>query len=487
MGVAPFFDRVYGAVGGHLTVSRESLEETLATTTIGLQVGDAMDENAWWIAELSVNLIARLYSRVAISADSELLPRLREIALSINPGIEFIDRAPGSTTICVGNARSEDALYPSASGWVARVRHESPATSGPPNPYAACASATLACAELFRRVFLSARPEPDVAVSLLDYKCATGIDSGVRPHDVGNVWFVGLGAVGNAGLWALGRDKNCSGNIRLIDHEDLTLLNLQRYVLATLADVGKAKTEVGRAALADSPLKFELSKTTVEEFAEINGPEIDTICVSVDNIASRRAAQGLLPRLVVNGWTGDRALGASWHRLNNGSACLACLYHPRGQGPSATEQAAKALGLSNERAAMLWVSRQPLSEDDLQAAARSLGIGVSQLSLWRGKPLGELYTDVVCGAVALDMNGIGRVETVPLAHQSALAGILMIAELVKRTDRDLSALSQNEPLVSWDDILRAVPSIWAKPRSPEPGCICGDADYLAAYEEKWAR
>ena len=99
--------------------------------------------------------------------------------------------------------------------------------------------------------------------------------------------------------------------------------------------------------------------------------------------------------------------------------------------------------------------------------------------------MGDLYTDVVCGAVPLDLGGVGRVETVPLAHQSVMAGALMAAELVKRTQPKLSALSQAEPLVSWDDVLQTPPPIWRKPRAREAGCICGDHVYQNVYHKKW--
>src|SRR5581483_682602 len=197
------------------------------------------------------------------------------------------------------------------------------------------------------------------------------------------------------------------------------------------------------------------------------------------------SVQGLLPRTIVNGWTGERALGTSWHRFLNNQACLACLYHPTGPGPSATEQAARALGLSTERATVLWLTRQPLSSDDLRVIATTLEVPREQIDGWANKTLGELYTDVVCGAAPIGLKGVGRVEVVPLAHQSALAGILMAAELVKRTDSQFNSRSQPEPLVSWDDVLRPLPSIWTKPRSKEPGCICGDEIYSAAYAAKW--
>jgi hypothetical protein len=143
------------------------------------------------------------------------------------------------------------------------------------------------------------------------------------------------------------------------------------------------------------------------------------------------------------------------------------------------------LGLPHDRVALLWVTHQSLSDEDIHTAAETLGVKDSVLEPWKGKSLGDLYTDVVCGAVPLDVTGVGRVETVPLAHQSALAGILMAAELLKRTQSELAALSQSEPLISWDDILRAPPTVWGKPRAREKGCICGDSDYQGVYRKKW--
>jgi hypothetical protein len=163
------------------------------------------------------------------------------------------------------------------------------------------------------------------------------------------------------------------------------------------------------------------------------------------------------------------------------------LYHPRGIGPSAIDQAAKALGLPFERAVLLWISHQPLSGSDIECAAATLGVPEGTLRAWRGKTLGELYTDVVCGAVPLDVSGVGKIEMVPLAHQSALAGVLMAAELLKRTRRNLAALSQPETLVSWDNVLLPAPAIWSKPRAREPGCICGDQIYQGVYQKKWGQ
>ena len=487
MALAPFFERVYGALGGHLAISRESLTLALKKVNVGIRCGPNPSKNDIWIAELSTNLLARVYPRIAISGpDKQQVSALEKLAKEINPHVGLVKSAPDATTICIGSTSADGAIFPSACGWVARVDHTLSQQVGLPNPYAAGMAAAMACAELFRRIFLKSEAEQDVSVSLLNFDENTGANLELKNTDVGNVLFVGVGAVGNAALWALSRDAEIRGRLWLVDGEEITLSNLQRYVLTHFADVDRSKVLLGQEALSGSNLSAEPIQTTLEQFVEAQGAiDIPVTVVSVDNVDARRSAQALLPRLVINGWTGDQALGASWHMFSRDAACLACLYHPHGQGSSAIEQAAKALGLPHDRTALLWVTHQPLSSDDIKVVAKSLGVKESVLKPWRTKPLGEIYTDVVCGAVPLDVTGVGKVETVPLAHQSALAGILMAAELLKRTQPELMAFSQPEPLISWDDILRPPPQIWGKPRAREKGCICGDPDYQKVHAQKW--
>jgi hypothetical protein len=486
LALAPFFERIYGAIGGHLSVSRESLIASLSEASIGVRCGDHLTSNDKWIAELVTNMLARLYPRLAISGPDPFSSKLRELAAKINPEIEFATESPDATTVCISVGASDAALYPNSSGWVARLSHSYRIRKGPTNPYTSATAAAFACAELFRRVFLKTSPEQDVSLSLLDFSRDGGVNLELPQSSVGDVLVAGLGAVGNAAVWSLARHRNLEGRLWLVDEEELTLLNLQRYVLGMIGDVSRPKVQLALDALRETKLSIEPAQMTLEKFVEDRGrTDIATICISVDNVASRRSAQALLPKLIVNGWTGDQGLGASWHIFSRDAACLACLYHPHGQGPSATDQAARALGLSSDRANFLWVTRQPLSHEDIRAAAQSLGVAEEKLEPWRNKSLGDLYTDLVCGAMPLDVTGVGRLEMVPLVHQSVLAGVLMAAELVKRTNRKLSALSQVEPLVSWDDVLRPPPALWRKPRPREAGCICGDSDYQTVYRSKW--
>jgi hypothetical protein len=484
--LAPFFDRIYGAVGMHLAVSRRSLLASLNSTIIGVHCGADLSVNQKTIAELTVNLVARLYPTLSISGSEIYTAFLKQISKGINPNVEFVDHAPEATSICIGACSAPGTLFPAAEGWVAHLGHQQPLSGGIENPYSASAAAAFACSELFRKIFLHSEAEPDTSFSLLDFTSQTGQDLELTNESIGEVFFVGVGAVGNAAIWALARDKRTSGNFILVDPESLSMSNLQRYVLGSFADISKYKVDIAGDLLQQSRFSVSKYRSTLEAFSPsedwIQPP---TTCVSVDNVNGRRVAQALLPKLVINGWTGERALGASWHEFSKEAACLACLYQPHGQGISAVQQAARALGLPEERAAFLWVTRAPLSEEERHRAASVLGVKKSVLKAWKDKPLAEVYTDVVCGAVPIDLEGAGRVEVVPLAHQSVLAGVLMAAELLKRTQPTLRDYSQPEPLTTWDDILRPPPKVWGRPRPREKGCICTDALYQGVYRKKW--
>jgi hypothetical protein len=275
--------------------------------------------------------------------------------------------------------------------------------------------------------------------------------------------------------------------LHLIDPEPVELTNLQRYCLAIHRDIGTSKIKLAENELKGSDLKLKRWPCTLEDFASnysgINA--LPTICVSVDNIRGRRTAQAILPKLVVNGWTSDSGLGASWHRFLGKSACLGCFYHPKGVSLSQTELASKALGLPHDQLVALWVSDKPIGPQEIQVMENYLGLSAGKLASWAGKRIQDVYTGVICGQVGIDLAGIGRMATVPLAHQSVLAGILMAAELIKHSDPIIEERSQKNPLVIWDDIMRAPPIYWTAMRQKEQECFCLDEIYQNVYREKW--
>jgi len=496
MALAPFFSRAYSAIGAHLGITREELERVLSGHIVGIHLGPrcSVEGNEKWIAELLVNLLARLYPILSISGNETARETISASALAINPEIEIRCCLEQSTVVVhVGDTTfGNNGFLARVSGWVAQVGNFTgmPA-GGPNNPYSAGAAAALAAWRVFQTIFVrpdSARAEfPDISLSLLDYGPSSGKTDPLPKMNVGEVAVAGIGAVGNPALWALSRHAGLAGELHLIDPEDIELSNLQRYSLTTYADVGMGKVQLAQRELLNTDFTLKLWPSSLEDFAS-NYSGIDklpTICVSVDNVEGRRAAQALLPRLVVNGWTSDSGLGASWHRFLGNSACLGCFYHPKGTSLSQTELAAKALGIPHDKLVMLWVKEKPLEKGEIQTIEKYLELSKGKLRDWIGKRVQDVYSGVICGQVGIDLSGIGRVATVPLAHQSVLAGILMAAELVKHSAPSLEKKSQTTPLIIWDDVMRAPPKYWTTNRAKEVDCFCNDEIYKGVFADKW--
>lgn len=498
MALAPFFSRAYSAIGAHLGITREELEKVLSNTVVGIHLATTCSivGNDKWIAEMLVNLLSRLYPTLSITGDATACEAISAAARSINPNIELLNSPNDATVIVIIGAEpiGPKSFSVGASGWVARVGGDVGKifSNGPPNPYSAGAAAALGAWRVFQSVVVCPESNvmiPDISLSLLDYSENAGSADHLPAIEIGEVAVAGIGAVGNPALWAWSRHAGLTGEIHLIDPEDVDLSNLQRYCLPVHADVGMGKVQLAQRELRDSALRLKSWPCSLEDFASSYSgiDRLPTICVSVDNVAGRRAAQALMPRLVVNGWTSDSGLGASWHRFLGTNACLGCFYHPKGISLSQTEMAAKALGLPHEELAALWVSEKPLGAEEVITIEAHLGMPRGHLMDWIGKRVQDVYSGVICGQVGVDLVGIGKVVTVPLAHQSVLAGILMAAELVKHSLLELEERSQRAPLVIWDDVKRSPPKYWTVMRTKESECFCNDLIYKQVFAEKWQR
>lgn len=502
MGLPRFFDRVYTAAGKSLSITRPDLERLLGERTVAIRLGPRCRErdNPKWIAELLANMLSRFYPVLVLSGDDRTLAAVSEIARSINPSIELREGDRGDVTVGVGLTGNdcEDVVAPAASGWVAMLSFTGSADpDGPANPYSAAVAAALAASEIFRRMFHGYLPEPyrrpgsDYALSLLDHGTSTGADLALAPDALGQVVLGGVGAVANPALWVLARHQNLEGEMWLVDPERIDLDNLERYALATDRDVEKRtlKVDLGVRELARSRVTAHAKPVPLDVFAGTfgDGFPFPTLCVSPDNIDARRQAQSLLPRLLVNGATGEGNIGVSWHRFDSSRPCLCCVYHPGDPPKSDTQKVAEALGLDHDKAAKLWAANKAIGKEDFDKVAAELGLTDGQQAEWRGRSIREFYTGFVCGAVRMELPAAKKAASVPLAHQSVLTGALMAAELIKRTSPSLEALSQPASAFQCYDVRAPLGTQWISAGISEPvrDCICQDPDYRAVYEEKW--
>ena len=115
-----------------------------------------------------------------------------------------------------------------------------------------------------------------------------------------------------------------------------------------------------------------------------------------------------------------------------------------------------------------------------------LAIPVEPLMRFVGRPLREFHQATICGGLAFTLTGgvVPVRAVVPMSFQSALAGIMLAAELVKH------AAGWPEPAAvsTRINLLRPLGQHLHDPIAPDPSgrCICNDPDFKAAYELKYA-
>jgi hypothetical protein len=497
--------------------------------------------------ELLIELLARLYpslSLVVLGDDRSLDPagpvrglqqRLASRARTVNTAIELVDDvATATVAVVVGDTvypKTIPTVYAGSSGWIVRVGKRAPMGCGDtPNPFGAGAAACFAAAAVFRTVFAAqlagiaevgpsmgvtaaaganARSSPEqsateseetLTVSVLDFASA----SAVLPDriDIGESFLAGVGAIGNATVWALSRVPGLAGLLHLVDREAVELSNVQRYVLTDEKSIGTSKVELAehaftesRREIATSALRIQPHVATWQEVAASSGDyRFDRVLLALDSAADRIAVQGSLPRWIANAWTQPANLGISRHDFLGPGPCVACLYQSAGPQTNQDALVAEALRADGDEALMeiraLLHSGRPVGPAFIKRTAARLGVDPEPLREFAEAPLELFYTRAVCGGILLQLGGgVGPAHAteVPMAFQSALAGLLLALELVADT-----AQLRPEPLPARTelDLLRPLDRVCLHPHSPavkhsSGRCICQDAAYRHAFSAKY--
>lgn len=508
MSLANFFDRAALAASSVLRgFDATEFGRSLEDRRVGIQFDDAAVGafEGRETLQLLTNLLSRLYPNVALlthgSQATSFRKTLEALARAINPAI-VVDSEPGDLAACVvvGTTRSQlgcPVLYIGSDGWMVGVSQRNPVgSSDTNNPFGAGAAACFGAANVFRALFSdqlnNGQMDEDWRLSLLHFARdpATADNQPLPAVNLGETHLVGLGAVGNAAIWALARIAEVEGTLVLVDHESVDLSNLQRYVLALQSDVHRPKTQLAANAFAQGKLKLSSQPLPWGAYlSQRNSWHLPLVAVAVDSAAVRRGIQASLPRRVLNAWTQPGNLGVSRHSFVNDHACLMCLYLPREKQKNFDQLVAEAIGFPPE--ALMEVRdflyrHTPLSRAFLERIASALRMDVQPLLPLEGKPLQVFYREAVCGGLILSVNKgtpQGEVE-VPLAFQSALAGILLAAEIV--ADRG-GLRNQMLPPTTTIDLLKPLGSylLFTQQKHPSGKCICQDQDFIEVFKAKY--
>jgi hypothetical protein len=212
--------------------------------------------------------------------------------------------------------------------------------------------------------------------------------------------------------------------------------------------------------------------------------------LALDSARDRRSAQASLPHWIANAWTQPGDLGVSVHpAFNSDGACVSCLYLQDQELRSEDQMIADALGIADQlgQVRQLLVTGDGLPPPLAELIAQRLDRPPQLLVEFVGRPIRELYINGICGGAVLPLGSPQaqhRDVHVPLAHQSALAGVLLAAAYARSLSSEPVARSDVARL----DVLRPTVAVEGQPsrKRGDGRCICEDGDFLAVYAQKWA-
>lgn len=496
MALAEYFERSRLAAAQVLEgFEEEAFKASLESVVLGIAFGEQAESSIEGRAllDLVVRLAARLYPVVTFRAQGQsgVIRELRDLATRINPNIDIVERDP-TVSLSVGAGSSKNPgknYFVGSNGWDALVGTQGELDVGATsNPLGAGAAACLALANVFRYVFLSSAKtdSPDDISLVFSIPHATDGDpiQAAEPR----IALVGLGAIGNGAVWALARAP-IAGTIHLVDPEPIELGNLQRYVLAERSDELRPKVSVAAQFLNTDLVAVEHLQRWAE-FVEATGYEWDHVLAAVDSAADRQAMQASLPRRVSNAWTQPGDLGLSVHGDFESAACLNCLYLPGHAMKNEDEIVAEALGVRDRlmEIRLLLHLGSGVSRELLEVVSERLEVSLERVLPFEGLPIRELYVRGICGGAVIPAGTAVRRELhVPLAHQSALAGILLASSLLNGAQR--TPEGDQVTKVTRINIMRAIGEELTQPTLKDARgiCICQDSDYVQVYKAKYSR
>lgn len=522
MALARYFDKAALSLASLLGGAEyHTLRTRLESQVVGVRF-DARAEltaEGRWTLELLVSMLARLYPTLAIEGTGDaglaFVHHLRGIATGANRLVEFAPATAATLSVVVGDSRGdgpEPTLFAGSRGWTILTAGSGPVGTGDStNPYGAGAAACIAAAWVFRRVFAdflpweaSTAPDPErLEASVLDLRTASAEPAGHAGEiDIGDAYLVGAGAIGNAAIWALARTPGLKGRLHVVDGERIDLTNVQRYVLTDEDDEDGVKPEVAlrewgrveaREGRALNRLEVRAEPYHWPEYLTRRGNyRADRALLALDSAEARIAVQASLPRWVANAWTQPENLGVSRHRFVGDGVCVACLYLPRGAVPNRDVLVGEVIGVRSEEelreVRRLLYTGEPLTADFLLAIAGRIGRDPQDLLPFAGGSLEQFYIRAACGGLLLRLGAAGgKPVEVPTAFQSAMAGILLAAELVA----DAGGLRRGLlPARTEINLLRPAGLLSVYPHTPavrdESGyCLCADADFQEVYRTKY--
>lgn len=165
-------------------------------------------------------------------------------------------------------------------------------------------------------------------------------------------YLVGAGAVGQAATATLGAWDALRGHLTVIDREAVDATNLNRYPLATLADVGAAKTDLLASRIAGRGFTLHRSDKGWPGYAQSfearagQRPDLRAeeaayryrlVLSCVDKNVPRHDIQNYSPEYLIGASTNGLGLAVAAYDMRGDFECLKCHNPPEPKGPPVEE------------------------------------------------------------------------------------------------------------------------------------------------------
>lgn len=301
----------------------------------------------------ALNLIGRFCRNIDVLCDESIdtihiSPKFyrRKVASTIVSMLESIDPCGNFSIVEKPRARYDAVLAigtppqvnPDVSidsnGWIAYISKAKINLSlnrKKQNPIGAGAAACFGAGEIFKYL-LDLKDEnhyiKKVPFSTFDYSMnhAHFLNPDIPENKrLGNVQMVGVGAIGSAVVFFLCMSP-IGGSLTLIDHENIDISNLNRYMIATVEDVDRPKIEVATEYLSHHQINIASYQCKYDNYVKEKGAgNFDVVLPLVDNNEARHQVQMNMPLLTLYGTTGGWAFTIGWHKALEYD-CLICRY-----------------------------------------------------------------------------------------------------------------------------------------------------------------
>ncbi|WP_161569937.1 ThiF family adenylyltransferase [Salinigranum halophilum] len=485
---------------------------------VTVSVAEPTNENCQHALFTSINLLARLHpvvGEVAVTllhdADREahvpgvdagtVSEAVAELEALIDSPVTVTRSAEpdgADATLHLGAGAGDAAVSVGSDGWLVQV-----ATDGTPTPFSgqvnsvgSYGAACMGVAEVFKTVLresvsaenIRGRITPVGSVTFSTYDYSVDPVNAANPELPGvvnlhNLNVVGVGAGGGALVQTLSALDAVRGTIRLVDSDEVSASNLNRYIWAYRRDVGSMKAEVGKRVVVDAhpALTFAVQahpEPYIQFSDRVDSDALELVVSAVDTVRARKQIQWDFPETVLDAATNEQGDYVVLRVAFGEGQCLACKHQGRSNGVEREMSVlSEQIGLDAETLVDMNTDNAAFTREQVDRVAEHVD-GNSDITV--PEP-GERFSDwfrLHCGHIDLG----GADMEVPVPFLPVTAGVLVAGEVIKQRHFPEAVVDNRFT----HNMLGVPVEGMHRFTNPHPDCeVCGDPDAVARYEEKW--